>query len=675
MFVKMKLMFLCFICMVGISTAAHAQLSIQSTANLSDDQIWIRPAVKIINETAQSIDLSNYTVEYYFYDSQATLNSLSSSVWYYSLGQSGNVSVSYEVIEPAVVSSSKKANFAIKMRLSKGTLNSGNAAELKLGINSVLNGEWHAFDQTDDWSFVASAGYMANENIVVKNAAGEVIFGEVPKDDTVPRPYGVSVYWLGIHTSQEMDEISLSEGDAFRNSEDGIAYVYYQDNWQILDDNSMSGGTMPDSNSHISMSGSNITEVGTLQSNSVTVSSTVIADRFIGDGSGITNIMLEDGSVLFSHLNASTLDALVAYISERLDIRTSVISVLSDASARTFKIHRSGSSEGEIVVSYVVTKVTGATIANAVILADGETLVEIPAFAGDIITISDNPVLYQLDPLNTSASLPLMRVSLRKRNPIDPNDYVFVMERDYPIDIDVNVDFRMTFLAGGTYDISLPFAAGSVSEPWSVGLGYGDKIEVLPSSMYNNVSGQSEVVFSKMTVGIEKRNPDDPSDYVFVMNRDFPVNEVIEVDFRMTFVDGSTYDITLPFAAGSLSEPWSVGLGYGDKVEILPNIMYEIDPSATEVVFPKMTVGIEKRNPLDPDDFVFVMNRDFPVSEVIDVDFRMTFVDGSTYDISLPFASGSVSEPWSVGLGVGDAIEILSSINYEIDPAHRQLLF
>ena len=220
-----------------VSSAATAAPTVFFKTDLGQDNTWIRPNVKVVNNDAAPMSMSAYTLEYYFYEPELSLSSLFASTWYYSLGDASRVQASFEVMDTPFVTGDLKANLVCRISFTQGTILAGDAMELGMGINAVTNGIWYVFDPSDDWSYVATSTYLEATNIVLRDAEGNIVFGEEPGNDVTPRPETIAVYWLGAHTRAEMNEIDLRAGDAYQDTDDGKAYVYYQDAWMPMDEN------------------------------------------------------------------------------------------------------------------------------------------------------------------------------------------------------------------------------------------------------------------------------------------------------------------------------------------------------------------------------------------------------------------------------------------------------
>jgi hypothetical protein len=128
-----------------------------------------------------------------------------------------------------------------KLTFTSGTIDVGGTADVNLGINYVVGWQWHTFNQDDDWSYQESSTYIEAETVVMRDSNGDIVWGTAPEAGN-PRPTAIPVYWLGARMPEEMEEITILEGDAYRSLADGRAYVYYEGAWMLMDEYLPTGG-------------------------------------------------------------------------------------------------------------------------------------------------------------------------------------------------------------------------------------------------------------------------------------------------------------------------------------------------------------------------------------------------------------------------------------------------
>lgn len=203
------------------------------TGHATTEVASVRPYITLINEGAEIIDLSPLVVEYYINDETATAQDLTWELYHCALGSV--YEINFYDLEEVEEQKGRKANIKCEISFTSPiTLQSGATLEMRHGIFPT---SWpHIFKESDDWSYVQNQNYTYNENIIVRNSlTGDILYGNSFKTVN-PRPYAVTVNWLGEHTLNEFDEITMREGDAFLNSEDGKSYVFYQEEWTLLTD-------------------------------------------------------------------------------------------------------------------------------------------------------------------------------------------------------------------------------------------------------------------------------------------------------------------------------------------------------------------------------------------------------------------------------------------------------
>ncbi len=254
--------------------AGFAQVTIHSHNNYYH-QCYVQPCINIINDGTSSINLKDYTIDYYFYDENNTASQFNYYVWDFT--GNGNVSIEFSDYTPPFVTGDKKAD--IKCRISFGsntTLSPGDGEILKIGLVKY----WVDQNQEDDWSFVSGSDYKLSENIVVRDLSGNIVFGNEP-GNSVQKPDPIPMNWLGYidnPTFQDIDDAGLFEdGDGYRNSDDDKSYVRYKGVWQEISGTGgtgdyINGFTMNDNTSHIDMTGANIVDVNRAETIDLTTS-------------------------------------------------------------------------------------------------------------------------------------------------------------------------------------------------------------------------------------------------------------------------------------------------------------------------------------------------------------------------------------------------------------------
>ena len=571
----------CLLAFMCVATAALADPSIQSMADPNADNAWIRPNLKVINNDASPMFMPSYTVEYYFYETNLNLSTLAASIWWYDLGEFSDVHVSFEPYEPPFDSEAKKANVVAVISFTQGWLAAGAEVVVSVGINAIGGGgAWHYFNPLDDWSYLPSTSHIENESIVLRDGNGEVVFGEEPGGGSTPRPNAAAVYWLGAHSTDEIDDITINEGDAYRNTDDGKAYVFFQDAWMLLDDNAFSGGEMMDSNSHINMNGSNLTNAGTVTCSSVSAAGNIRANSFTGDGSRLTNLQLGSGSVLFDHLNQSTLDALTAYIIDQLPTQNTIVSVVANPEESTFELRRSGDTQGELLVSYTLTRLSGDTATGTGVFGVGASMVLVDAYAGLHIAVNDNPLVYQRDPLHAEADLPQLSLKLQLLKV--ENNQVY-LERELPFDEPLSIEYRITSPDGAVLETSNIWPAGIAQ--FVFGAYYGSLVELLPGIGYEIESNGDAVQLPVNEIFMEMNGT--PANHEILLTRDYIASGSYEFELRITHND-HTQEMYLGVWPDNHSDTLVVAppaIRDGDLVTLVPSVWYDIAPDGDEVVF------------------------------------------------------------------------------------------
>lgn len=205
------------------------------TGHAATDVQSLRPYIQLINDGVDAVDIGEMAVEYYIYEKGVTAENLT---WEYYHSNMGEVySINFYDLDKNYDLDGRKANIRCEITFNSAVaLQAGEYIEMRHGI---FPPSWNPdFLQGDDWSFSANQNYVYNENIVVRNIqTGEVIYGTDPVGTVTPRPYSVVINWLGKHTLADFTDVDLREGDAYLNTDDNIAYVYYHSAWTVISEN------------------------------------------------------------------------------------------------------------------------------------------------------------------------------------------------------------------------------------------------------------------------------------------------------------------------------------------------------------------------------------------------------------------------------------------------------
>lgn len=238
---------------------------------------WIKPALMIKNEGTDSIDISNYRIQYYFYAPSFDTSYFCHYIWWFSGCDDdrwgGDIVFEYKNFTPPYTQGFKKADKYVQISFNcNHKLAPGAYDELEFGIHTK---KWDYINQYNDWSFLDVSTYELNENIaVIDKRTGEKVFGNFP-GNIIPRPPSFKVSWLGNHTRAFMNSIVLYDGDAYFDTDSMCSFVKYMDKWECLSDSSGNtngfkyGWTMHDNMSHIDMNYSDITRVRTVEANRI----------------------------------------------------------------------------------------------------------------------------------------------------------------------------------------------------------------------------------------------------------------------------------------------------------------------------------------------------------------------------------------------------------------------
>jgi len=104
--------------------------------------------------TSQAIDLRQYKIRYWFSDSEAISN-INANVWWYSLGSSGDVSVSF---------GGDSAQRYAEISFANGVIAASSYAEVQFGIN---NNDYKSLCNDSNYSKSSSTGFTENLKITV----------------------------------------------------------------------------------------------------------------------------------------------------------------------------------------------------------------------------------------------------------------------------------------------------------------------------------------------------------------------------------------------------------------------------------------------------------------------------------------------------------------------------
>jgi hypothetical protein len=131
----------------------------------------IAPTIKIRNIGSNTINMSDYVVQYYTYDPGIKASQLTCDIYYSS---NGTASPKIEKLNQVYGTSTQKADMMVQFSFSSGTLGSGKEANLQFGLHST---DWqYKFNESDDWSRVVSNG-NANYIIIKRKSDNEIIYG------------------------------------------------------------------------------------------------------------------------------------------------------------------------------------------------------------------------------------------------------------------------------------------------------------------------------------------------------------------------------------------------------------------------------------------------------------------------------------------------------------------
>lgn len=240
---------LVILCMF-IFTNGFAQTSIQiKHREVAGDNKYIRADIQLINGS-QAINLSDYDLDYYIYEEGLDVNKLLSEVWYFSLGENTDVTVTFSAYDPPFTNAAKKANILCHIHFN-GNKNvpANSVVSLSLGIKTV---DWYGFNKSQHYSYNGATEYELNPYIVVQTANG-IVFGIPPGSSTVPGTK-VAMKWVGEFGSVPT---SPEEGDVYLNTNDNITYIFANNKWtgisngfwkKTLTGISYTGGTVVTSN-------------------------------------------------------------------------------------------------------------------------------------------------------------------------------------------------------------------------------------------------------------------------------------------------------------------------------------------------------------------------------------------------------------------------------------------
>lgn len=283
-----------------LAVSAFSQITIYSHKNVGQEW-WIDPCVRIVNSGTARINLRDYTVHYYFYNTRYPAYRFSFDDWYFSgLSSVSGTNIAYD---PPFTDGPKKANIECKISFSGAAtyLDEGDYAELEFGIHDP---GWYSQDQDNDWSYMPGQDWELNTNIVVKDQNGNIIFGNEPGEIGIQKD-PVPVNWIGEWSSDSIQLLEgaglVDEGDAYKNTTDGISYVYYKGNWQEIggsggSDAYKNGWTMNNEWCDIDMNGAAIGNANYLRADFIKGDALVIVDPIPEQKPAIPNPVVSNGA-------------------------------------------------------------------------------------------------------------------------------------------------------------------------------------------------------------------------------------------------------------------------------------------------------------------------------------------------------------------------------------------
>jgi len=226
---------------VGFPTSAFAAAHPVLYARNADNQsLFEEPYIRIVNEGDEPLDLAGYSIHYYIYESGKNASELAVQYWYTGeYGYSSQVEIQ-DLDEILVPGGGPGANMVIVMTLGGGAmLQPGQYVTVQNGIHAI---NWSSFNETDDWSHIASTVFVEAANIVLKDATGIVVSGVAPTgtgSGGTTTISGVPLFWLGEHWSYELvfstSNYEPQDGDAYQNLGDGKVYVYFDGAWNPME--------------------------------------------------------------------------------------------------------------------------------------------------------------------------------------------------------------------------------------------------------------------------------------------------------------------------------------------------------------------------------------------------------------------------------------------------------
>ena len=168
---------------------AQATVSIQSRIDPGSDHKWIKPFVRIQNDSTTPISLTGMSINYYFYDATASPSNLVTQIFYSSQLPPGVTDSRYDTDLsftfsqlPSVVTgpNGKFANMVCQVNITGGhkSISTGQFYELQFGFHTP---NWYKFYERDDWSYLDNVTtFTSTTNISLTDATGDLVAGLEP---------------------------------------------------------------------------------------------------------------------------------------------------------------------------------------------------------------------------------------------------------------------------------------------------------------------------------------------------------------------------------------------------------------------------------------------------------------------------------------------------------------
>lgn len=167
-------------------TVLGSDLKLYKQVGAGADSYWIYPFIKIENSGPETINLANYTIEYYFYCSEITPEDnvnelLNSQIWYFGLNHGDNMdgifSVDFVNLGKVYENGKKKANVKAVYHFNSVNVPAGEYALAECGIHRT---NWGTFNKNNDWSYENTTTMTETQLMVIRDQNGEVIWGLDP---------------------------------------------------------------------------------------------------------------------------------------------------------------------------------------------------------------------------------------------------------------------------------------------------------------------------------------------------------------------------------------------------------------------------------------------------------------------------------------------------------------